>query len=106
VKALDGGERVIGDPVIATQRSFVYLYLCNDIGALVGQITMVYADRYVGFWLSFFLPTSMFDFCPIVLVVFRLKYIEREPTGSVLEKSVALISFALKGRVSINPAES
>jgi proton-dependent oligopeptide transporter, POT family len=74
-----------------------------NIGSIVGQITMVYAERYVGFWLSFTLPTVMFALCPLVLVAFHKKYNLREPTESVLEKSVRLIRFACKGKVSANP---
>ena len=64
---------------------------------------MVYAERYVGFWLSFTLPTIMFALCPLVLIVFHKKYNLREPTESVLEKSLRLIKFACKGKVSVNP---
>lgn len=103
IRVLKSGERVIVDPAMTTQRSFMYFYLCINIGAIVGQITMVYAERYIGFWLSFLLPTIMFSFCPLVLILFNKRYVHRPPTGSVLEKSVALIKLALKGKVSGNP---
>ena len=67
---------------------------------------MVYAERYVGFWLSFTLPTVMFALCPLVLLVFHKKYRLREPTDSVLEKAVRLIKFACKGKVSVNPVRT
>lgn len=63
---------------------------------------MVYAERYVGFWLSYLLPTFMFILCPVVLGVLRKKYVFRPPTESVLEKSVQLIKFACKGKISFN----
>ncbi len=85
---------------------FMYFYLFINIGSIVGQVTMVYAERYVGFWLSFTLPTVMFALCPLVLVVFNKKYQARPPTDSVLEKSMRLIGFALKGKVSINPSRT
>ena len=103
VETLRSGERVIIDPALTTQRMFMYFYLFINIGSIIGQITMVYAERYVGFWLSFTLPTFMFCLCPLVLVVFRKKYTTRPPTGSVLGKSVQLIRFALKGKTSWNP---
>lgn len=84
----------------------VDFYLFINIGSVIGQVTMVYAEKYVGFWLSFTLPTIMFLLCPLVLVVFHKKYRFREPTDSVLEKSVRLIKFACKGKVSANPART
>lgn len=106
VKVLKDGSRVIVDPAMTTQRSFMYFYLCINIGSIVGQISMVYAERYVGFWLSFFLPTIMFGVCPIVLLIFSSRYYHRPPTGSVLAKSLSLMNFALKGKVSANPART
>ncbi|KAF2842894.1 MFS peptide transporter [Patellaria atrata CBS 101060] len=103
VKTLRSGERVIEDPAATTQRVFMYFYLCINIGSVVGQVSMVYAERYVGFWLSFLLPTVMFGLCPLVLFIFNKRYVHREPTGSVLGKSMKLISYALKGKTSINP---
>lgn len=106
IKVLKGGERVIVDPAMTTQRSFMYFYLCINIGCIIGQVTMVYAERYVGFWLSFLLPTLMFAVCPVVLAAFNSRYVHRPPTGSVLGKAVALIGFALKGKVSPNVAKT
>lgn len=106
IKVLKDGSRVIVDPAMTTQRSFMYFYLCINIGSIIGQITMVYAERYVGFWLSFLLPTVMFAVCPLVLVIFNSRYVHRPPTGSVLAKSLALIKYALKGKVSPNPVKT
>jgi proton-dependent oligopeptide transporter, POT family len=106
IKVLRNGERVIVDPAMTTQRSFMYFYLCINIGAIVGQITMVYAERYVGFWLSFTLPTIMFALCPLVLAIFNSRYVHRPPTGSVLEKALELMKYALKGKVSPNPVKT
>jgi proton-dependent oligopeptide transporter, POT family len=106
VETLRSGERVIVDPSLTTQRIFMYFYLFINIGSIVGQISMVYAERYVGFWLSFTLPTIMFMVCPLVLITFKKKYNLREPTGSVLGKSMQLIGFALKGKTSANPVKT
>jgi len=106
VDTLKSGERVIIDPALTTQRIFMYFYMFINVGSIVGQITMVYAERYVGFWLSFTLPTIMFLLCPVVLLVFNKQYKHKEPTGSVLGKSVKLIKFACKGKVSANPSKT
>ncbi len=57
---------------------------------------MVYAERYVGFWLSFLLPTIMFMFCPLVLLAMHKKYNLREPTDSVFGKFLLLTKHACK----------
>jgi len=96
VKTLPSGERVIVDPAQTTQRMFMYFYFFINCGSIIGQITMVYAERYVGFWLSFLLPTVMFCLCPIVLAVMKKHYVLREPTGSVFGKFTKLTRLALK----------
>ncbi|KAL2001710.1 hypothetical protein VTN02DRAFT_1378 [Thermoascus thermophilus] len=97
------GERVIVDPSQTITRIFLYFYFMINVGALIGSIAMVYAEKYVGYWLSFLLPTIMFSFCPIVLFVCRKKYDVTAPTGSVLTTSMKLWRFALRGRWSWNP---
>lgn len=56
VETLKSGERVIVDPMITITRVYVRYYWMVNVGALVGQISMVYAEKYVGFWLSYTLP--------------------------------------------------
>ncbi|EFQ34923.1 POT family protein [Colletotrichum graminicola] len=90
------GERVIVDPVMTISRVYMRYYFLINVGALVGQISMVYAEKYVGFWLSYLLPTIMFFFCPIVMFACRNRYAKRPPTGSVLGKSIALIGYGLR----------
>lgn len=46
VETLKSGERVIVDPAMTTQRMFLYFYFFINIGSIVGQISMVYAERY------------------------------------------------------------
>ncbi|KAF2202260.1 PTR2-domain-containing protein [Delitschia confertaspora ATCC 74209] len=97
------GERVIRDPNITLSRIFLYFYLMINAGSLTGQISMVYVERYVGFWCSFLLPTIMFCCCPIVLWVCRNKYHRTPPTGSVVSRAVKLLGLAMKGKWSLNP---
>lgn len=100
---LKTGERVIVDPAQTITRIFLYFYFMINIGALIGQICMVFAEKYVGFWLAYLLPTIMFCLCPLVLFICRKKYDRTPPTGSVLGKAFKLWAFALKGRWSWNP---
>lgn len=39
------GERVIVDPIMTTSRIYMYFYLFINIGALIGQISMVYSEK-------------------------------------------------------------
>lgn len=59
---------------------------------------MVYAEKRVGFWLAFLLPTCIFLLCPIVLFIGRNRYVKTPPTGSVLSKALRLIGLCFKGK--------
>ena len=96
------GERVIVDPAITNSRIFLYFYMCINVGSLVGQIAMVFAEKYVGFWLAFMLPTVLFVIAPIVLQVFKKGYRLTPPTGSVLGKFFKMFGAAMKGKWSLN----
>jgi proton-dependent oligopeptide transporter, POT family len=52
VKTLKSGERVIVDPFLTIARIYVRYYFLINIGCMGGQISMVYAEKYVGFWLA------------------------------------------------------
>lgn len=100
------GERVIMDPAVTVSRIFLYFYMMINIGSLAGQLSMVYAEKYVGFWLSYTLPTFMFLLCPMVLYACRNQYAVTQPQGSVLAKSLKLVGLGMKGRWSINPVRT
>ena len=104
VKTLKSGERVIMDPVITISRIYLYFYFMINMGSVIGSISMVYAENYVGFWLAFLLPTLMYLVAPIVLFACKKYYFHMPPTGSVLGKSLRLLGFAMKGKWSVNPA--
>jgi POT family proton-dependent oligopeptide transporter len=103
VTTLPSGERVILDPALTTNKIYNWFYLMINVGSLVGQISMVYAEKYVGFWLSYTLPTVVFMFCPLVMFWGRNKYVTHPPAGSVLSKAMRIWFFGMKGRWSINP---
>lgn len=97
------GERVIVDPTMTTARIYMYFYFFINVGALVGQIGMTYSEKYVGFWLSYTLPTIVFLLCPLVLLAGRKRYNRSPPQGSVLSKALRLWTFAARGRWSFSP---
>ncbi|KAK0635785.1 POT family-domain-containing protein [Bombardia bombarda] len=100
------GERVIVDPAVTASRVYHFFYLFINIGALVGQIGMVYCEAYIGFWLSFLLPTIMLSLAPGVMLWGRKRYRRVPPQGSVLGRAFKLFALANKGRWSINPAKT
>ncbi|KAH6641633.1 POT family-domain-containing protein [Chaetomium tenue] len=106
VRTLPGGERVVVDPAATASRVYHYFYLFINIGALCGQIAMVYCEHYVGFWLSFTLPTILLCLCPLVMLWGRRRYKRVPPEGSVLGRSFKLFLLANKGRWSINPVKT
>jgi POT family proton-dependent oligopeptide transporter len=106
VRQLPSGERVIVDPAVTQSRVYSYFYLFINVGALVGQIGMVYCEKYVGFWLAFLLPTLLLCVCPLVLVYGKNKYKQQPPNGSVLSKAMRLFLLAQKGKWSLNPLTS
>jgi proton-dependent oligopeptide transporter, POT family len=59
IETLSSGERVVVDPILTISRVYVRYYWMINVGALLGQISMVYAEKYVGFWLAFTLPTIL-----------------------------------------------
>ncbi|KAL4782031.1 POT family-domain-containing protein [Aspergillus varians] len=97
------GERFIVDPAHTISRIFMYFYFMINVGGLAGSISMVYAEKYIGFWLSFVLPTAMFSLCPLVLFLCRHKYTVTPPTGSVVYKAFQLWTFAMRPHWSWNP---
>lgn len=103
VQTLPSGERVIVDPAITQSRIYHYFYLFINVGALVGQIGMVYAEKYVGFWLAFLLPTLIFLLCPMIMFWGRKRYDRSPPTGSVFGKFFRIWGYAQKGCWSLNP---
>ncbi|KAF2422731.1 PTR2-domain-containing protein [Tothia fuscella] len=103
VKTLKSGERVLVDPAVTTARIYHYFYMFINIGALIGQICMVYAERYVGFYLSFLLPTVTFCIALPVLFFCRKWYRHTPPEGSVLGPATRLLLLGMKGRIHLNP---
>ncbi|KAJ4302284.1 hypothetical protein N0V88_002427 [Collariella sp. IMI 366227] len=106
VRTLPSGERVIVDPAATASRVYHYFYLFINIGALCGQLSMVYCEHYVGFWLSYTLPTILLCFCPLVLLWGRRRYKRVPPQGSVLGRATKLFFLANKGRWSLNPSKT
>lgn len=103
VRTLESGERVIIDPTITQSRIYHYFYLFINIGALMGQIGMAYAEKYIGFWLAFLLPTAMFLTTPFIMWWGRKRYRQSSPAGSVTYKAIKTFFFCMRHRWHYNP---
>ncbi|KAF9510756.1 hypothetical protein BS47DRAFT_1299831 [Hydnum rufescens UP504] len=106
VKTLPDGTRVIIDPALTTARIYLYFYLLINVGALGGQIGMTYAEKYVGFWLAYTLPTVFFLLAPIVLFLGRNMYQRSPPNRSILADALHVWGTALHGTWSLNPLKT
>ncbi|KLT43964.1 PTR2-domain-containing protein [Cutaneotrichosporon oleaginosum] len=105
IRTQKNGERVIVDPTLTISRTYMYFYFFINVGALVGQIGMVYAEKYVGFWLSYLLPTIVFLTTPIVLWLGYNLYVKTPPQGSVLAGALHIFKYAAKGQWTLNPVK-
>jgi POT family proton-dependent oligopeptide transporter len=106
IRTEPSGERVIVDPGITISRVYMRYYMLINVGALTGQISMVYAEKYVGFWLSYLLPTTLFIFCPLLMLGLNKHYVKKPPQGDVVVKAFKLYGFAMRGRWSLNPVRT
>lgn len=106
IKVLETGERVIVDPAATVTRIYNYFYMFVNLGALGGQLGMVYAERYVGFWLAFAIPTIMFVVCLPVLWICKKFYIMHPPAGNVMGPAFKLLFKALGHGVVANPLQT
>ncbi|KAF2122484.1 POT family-domain-containing protein [Lophiotrema nucula] len=97
------GRRVIVDPETTRQRVFLYFYSLLNVGSITGQVSMVYAEKYVGFWLSFLIPTITYMFCPLLMWTCKNRYTKTPASGPVLGNAMRLMALAMKGRWSWNP---
>lgn len=100
------GERVIRDPQVTYSRVFLYFYMMINMGSLSGSIGMVYAEKDIGFWLAYALPTILFFVAPLVLIGCKKHYKLSPPTESVLSKSFKLLALASKGCWAASPAKT
>ncbi|GAA5884815.1 hypothetical protein JCM6882_007107, partial [Rhodosporidiobolus microsporus] len=98
VRTNKDGSRVLVDPAQTAARMYAWYYMCVNVGALAGQIGMVYAEKNHGFWLAFLLPTIVFATTPIVLWLGRHRYVRTPPTGSTLGKAFRTLGVCFKGR--------
>jgi len=89
------GERVIVDPEMTIQRIMTIYYGFINIGAFYA-IASTYAEKFVGFWLAFLLPTIIYFIVPIIFLGLRKRMVRKPPQGSELTTFFKVIWLALK----------
>jgi len=96
VRVRKNGQKEIVDPATTTARIYIYFYFLINCGSICGSIAMVYSEHFVGFWLSYTLPTICYLLCPIILITMKKHYKLSPPTGSVMGKAFKLIGLGIK----------
>lgn len=100
---LKSGEKVIVDPALTTARTYMWYYEMINLGALAGQLGMIYAEQNVGYWLAYLLPTLVF-FLPFPVLYFGRNFYKSEPpNGSVLTQACGALWLGIKNTFSWNP---
>lgn len=103
VVTLPTGEKVIIDPALTLQRLYLWFYLVINIGSCAGELGMVYAEKWVGFWLAYLLPTLVFTIPIPVLWFGRNFYDVAPPNGSVLSQALKACGLVIRKNWSWNP---
>jgi hypothetical protein len=78
VKTEKSGERVIVDPEATTERAVLWFYLLINVGAFMG-VPATYAEKYVGWALTFGIPLALWVFLPLVLFWCKKRLILHPP---------------------------
>ncbi|PPR06178.1 hypothetical protein CVT24_000720 [Panaeolus cyanescens] len=97
-------------PLVAEQykRSKMFVITTKDGERVIVDPTLTHSRVYmfVGFYLSYTLPTVVFLCCPIVLYIGRNRYVKSPPTGSVLATALRAWKFCTRGKWSLNPVRT
>ncbi|CRG92670.1 Peptide transporter PTR2 [Talaromyces islandicus] len=95
-RVLKSGEKVIVDPETTTTRTMLIFYGFVNIGAFY-MLATTYAEKYIGYWLSFLLAGLIYFLLPILLIAVYKKTYKAPPQGnSELGQAFRIIGFALR----------
>ncbi|KAF4542981.1 Oligopeptide transporter [Lasiodiplodia theobromae] len=94
-RVLESGEKVIVDPESTVQRLMLIFYALINVGAFFA-IATTYAEKRIGFWLAFLLPTIVFMLLPVLLAYLYKKLIKVKPSGSELTHASKVWAIAVK----------
>ncbi|OJD35944.1 ptr2-domain-containing protein [Diplodia corticola] len=94
-RVLKSGEKVIVDPESTIQRLMLVFYALINVGAFFA-IATTYAEKRIGFWLAFLLPTIIFMLLPFLLAFLYKRLIKNPPNGSELTQVSKIWAIAVK----------
>ncbi|KAK7524511.1 putative MFS peptide transporter [Phyllosticta citriasiana] len=94
-RILDSGEKVIVDPEATVNQIMLIFYALINVGAFFALAT-TYAEKNVGYWLAFLLPTILFMLLPVLLAFMYKRLVKVPPSGSELTKFIQVCSVAVK----------
>jgi dipeptide/tripeptide permease len=94
-KVLKSGEKVIVDPEATTERVMLWFYLLINIGAFMAVPTS-YSEKYVGWWLAFFIPLCLYMPLPLLLWYLKDKLVLYPPAGSDLGKIIRILGICFR----------
>ncbi|KAK8247915.1 POT family-domain-containing protein [Phyllosticta capitalensis] len=94
-KVLGSGEKVIVDPEATVNQIMLIFYALINVGAFFALAT-TYAEKDVGYWLAYLLPTILFMLLPVLLAFMYKRLVKVPPSGSELAKFVRVCSVAVK----------
>ncbi|KAF2142831.1 uncharacterized protein K452DRAFT_317739 [Aplosporella prunicola CBS 121167] len=94
-KVLKSGEKVIVDPEATVQRLMLVFYALVNIGAFFALAT-TYAEKRIGYWLAYLLPTIIFMFLPLLLLYLYTRVVKVPPSGPELTRVVRICTLAVR----------
>lgn len=95
VRTEKSGERVIVDTDATTESAVLWFYGFVNIGALMG-IPASYAEKYVGWSLTFGLPLAIWVFLPAILFWVKPRLVLHPPGGSDLGRCCKVVGMCLR----------
>ncbi|TIA88603.1 hypothetical protein E3P99_02499 [Wallemia hederae] len=93
VRTESTGERVIVDPNVTVQRLMNWFYWSINVGSLAFVVTPN-VEKYHSFWLSYLVPTIVFLFIPVVLLILRHRLKRLPPRSSVILEAFRVMRLA------------
>lgn len=89
------GERVIEDPEHSTERVMLWFYLLINVGGFT-QVATSYAEKYVGWWLSWLIPLVLYIPLPALMWYLKSRLVIKQPGGSDLPNVFVVLKNCLR----------
>ena len=95
VVTLKSGERVIEDPEHSTERVMLWFYLLINVGGFT-QVATSYAEKYVGWWLSWVIPLFLYIPLPALMWFLKKRLVIKKAAGNDLPKVFIVLGHCLR----------